>query len=73
MNIKTVLSTLLIAVLIVTSSCSDRNNKSDAYGTFEATEIIVSSEAMGKVLQFNIEEGQKLKAGNILDSLIQQT
>ena len=30
---------------------------------FEATEVIVSSEANGKIMQFNIEEGQLLKAG----------
>ncbi len=35
----------------------------DATGTFEATEVIVSSEASGKILAFNLEEGQVLKGG----------
>ncbi|MCD4681382.1 MAG: HlyD family efflux transporter periplasmic adaptor subunit [Bacteroidales bacterium] len=64
MNNKVVLPVLLIAVLISTASCSDRNKKSDAYGTFEATEVIVSSEAMGRVLKFIIEEGQNLMTGD---------
>ncbi len=60
-----ILPTLIIAVLLVTASCSDRNKKSDAYGTFEATEVIVSSEVMGKIMKFNIEEGQTLKTGEL--------
>jgi HlyD family secretion protein len=44
-------------------SCNNKNNKFDATGTFEATEIIVSSEAGGKLLAFNLEEGQVLKSG----------
>jgi len=64
MNNKVVLPVLLIAALISTASCSDRNKKSDAYGTFEATEVIVSSEAIGRVLKFIIEEGQNLMTGD---------
>ena len=44
-------------------SCSDNNEKSDAYGNFEATEITISSEANGKLLKFDVEEGQILDAG----------
>ena len=50
---------LLAATLLGLSSCG---NKRGDY-TFEATEVIVSSEANGKIMQFNIEEGQLLKAG----------
>ncbi len=31
--------------------------QSDASGTFEADEVIVSAELPGKILSFNIEEG----------------
>lgn len=44
----------------------------DAQGTFEATEIIVSAEATGKILNFNIAEGETIKADStigIIDSL----
>jgi HlyD family secretion protein len=35
----------------------------DAQGTFEATEVIVSSEANGRILNFNVEEAAKVEAG----------
>ena len=35
----------------------------DAQGTFEADEVIVSSEANGRILSFNVEEGEKVEAG----------
>ena len=52
-------------------ACSNKNGKYDATGSFEATEIIVSSEATGKILQFDITEGQQLSKGQhvgIIDS-----
>ena len=48
------------------SSCSNDDDKSDAYGNFEATEIIVSAEATGKLLEFNVEEGQTIDEGEII-------
>lgn len=53
---------LLAATLFGLSSCGNKKGDYDASGTFEATEVIVSSEANGKIMQFNIEEGQLLKA-----------
>ena len=44
-------------------SCSDDKNKPDAYGTFEATEVMVSSLATGQIIQFNVEEGQAIDSG----------
>ena len=44
-------------------SCHSNKDVSDASGTFEATEVIVSAQATGPILAFNIEEGQDLKAG----------
>ena len=35
----------------------------DATGTFEATEIVVSAEAAGRILRFDAEEGDVLRAG----------
>jgi HlyD family secretion protein len=55
---------ILVLALIV-SSCGNGNNKSDAYGNFEAKEIQVSAEAQGKITDFKIEEGDNLKAGQI--------
>jgi HlyD family secretion protein len=54
------------------TSCGNGNNKSDAFGNFEATEVLVGAEAQGKIMQLNIEEGQFLKKGvpvGYIDSL----
>ncbi len=55
---------LLIAVFAV--SCSNRNDKSDAYGNFEATEITISSQANGELMEFDLTEGDKLQAGDLI-------
>lgn len=49
-----------IAISALVVSCGKSDNEYDASGTFEATEIIVSSETMGKILQFDVTEGQQL-------------
>ena len=52
---------ILICVLpVLLVACNGNENVSDASGNFEAKEIIVSAEAQGKLLEFNIEEGDKL-------------
>ncbi len=51
----------LLLILLLLAACNDNDNGSDAYGNFEAKEIIVSAESQGKLLEFNIEEGQHLK------------
>ena len=60
-----------IALLMLTASCS-KQTEFDAQGTFEATEIVVSSEANGKILHFEAEEGILVEAGQqvgAMDSL----
>lgn len=57
---------LSIALVFTLSSCHKSAKNMDASGTFEASEIIVSSEANGKIMQFDIQEGQQLKAGEIV-------
>jgi HlyD family secretion protein len=41
--------------------CSNGNGDFDATGTFESEEIIVSSEATGKLIFFNVDEGFEIK------------
>lgn len=59
--IKGILYGTLATALL--SACGDKNGKYDATGTFEATEVIVSSEASGKLLNFNVTEGDQLQQG----------
>jgi len=56
---------LIAFVVFIAISCKNNNDKSDAYGNFEATEVIVSAQANGKIIAFDIEEGQILKEGQI--------
>jgi HlyD family secretion protein len=51
---------LAIALL---SSCSNKDGDYDASGSFEATEIIVSAEANGKIEKLSVMEGQQLEQG----------
>jgi HlyD family secretion protein len=60
---------LLSACIILSTflfSCSNGNDDFDATGTFEAEEVIVSSEAMGKLIKFDVEEGLILKQNQIV-------
>jgi HlyD family secretion protein len=57
----------IILLLVCTISACDRNkNTADASGTFESNEVIISAEATGVIRQFDIEEGQVLKAGTYI-------
>jgi HlyD family secretion protein len=47
-------------------ACNSSNSEFDASGAFEAEEVIISAEASGTILKFDIEEGQTLKAGQPL-------
>ncbi|MFT3681716.1 MAG: HlyD family efflux transporter periplasmic adaptor subunit [Ferruginibacter sp.] len=42
---------------VLFTACKNNSNQFDASGTFEAEEVIVSSELPGKIVSFNIEEG----------------
>ncbi|MDD3321002.1 MAG: HlyD family efflux transporter periplasmic adaptor subunit [Paludibacter sp.] len=68
-GIKVGLFSLALSTLFV--SCGKSDGDYDASGTFEATEVIVSAESMGKILQFDITEGQQLtqnQSVGIIDS-----
>ncbi len=55
---------LIIALmLIVLISCNRNKFEHDASGVFEATEVIVSSEASGKIEELNLIEGTTLSKG----------
>jgi len=55
---------LFLAAAMV--SCAGEKEVSDAYGNFEATEVIVSSEVGGVVSSSNVLEGSEVKQGTIL-------
>jgi len=55
----------IISIALLTA-CSGKKDKADAYGNFEADEIIISSEVSGRIIQLNLEEGQELKEGTLV-------
>ena len=54
--------TLFFLMLFGLGGCVT-NEKSDAYGQFEATETTISSKASGELLMYNVSEGDQLSAG----------
>ena len=59
----------LSSLLLGFTACEKKTEKFDAAGTFEATEIIVSAEATGKILDLKIKEGDQLKKGDIIGGI----
>ena len=53
-------------LLALSFACNNEKNRSDASGSFEAEETIISSEASGVLKQFTVAEGQMLKAGQAI-------
>ena len=58
--------TLIATALLSLAACNRGDGDFDATGTFEATEILVSSEANGKIMELNVEEGDRLDAGALV-------
>lgn len=52
-----------VAAVCMLSACGGGTPDYDATGTFETTEVLVSSEATGRLLYLDVEEGSILKAG----------
>jgi HlyD family secretion protein len=53
---------LWILGLVFLMACSGEVDESDAFGNFEVAEVIVSSQANGRILELNIEEGQAINS-----------
>lgn len=66
-NTHYILRGLILASTL--AACKTETPKFDAVGTFEATEIIVSSEATGKILTFNVKEGDTVGVGKIVATI----
>ena len=55
---KIVLPILIISLL---AGCGKKSDQADAYGNFEADEVIVSSETNGKIINFTVTEGSVIE------------
>ncbi len=60
-----IIGTVVIAITLLTA-CNSNGDKADGYGNFEATEITVSSENTGKLIEFNLEEGYVIEKNKFI-------
>jgi HlyD family secretion protein len=58
--------TLILIGAVMLAGCNKKDNQADAYGNFETTEVVVSSETSGRILQLNVSEGEEIDEGNII-------
>ena len=54
---------LLISGLYLLASCQTDEDGADAYGNFEVDETVISAQAAGELLQFDLEEGAQIETG----------
>ncbi|RPE08968.1 HlyD family efflux transporter periplasmic adaptor subunit [Chitinophaga lutea] len=64
---KTTFTAILSVALL--AACNNSENGADGYGNFESTEIIVSAEATGRLLTFEVEEGMQLAANALVGGI----
>jgi HlyD family secretion protein len=64
---RTIFRSLLLLSLL--AACNKKGNQFDATGTFEATEVIVSSELSGKILSLTVNEGDTVSANKIVGTV----
>lgn len=60
---------LFYSATLLTMVACGRGNDFDATGTFEATEVVVSAEAAGRILSFDAEEGDAVQAGRQIGAI----
>jgi HlyD family secretion protein len=54
---------LILTAAVLLTGCKSKSGDADAFGTFEATEVIVSSETGGRILKFDVTEGSDIEKG----------
>ena len=54
----------LIIPAVLLTACNNKSDQADAYGNFEATEVIVSAETSGRILKFDLTEGTEIEKGS---------
>jgi HlyD family secretion protein len=64
MKLKPFLPIVITSAILL--SCNGNGNESDASGTFEVDEVVVSSSANGKIIYFNVDEGSVLAKDSVV-------
>ena len=58
------IKTLIFISAITLLGCKSKTDQADAFGNFEATEVIVSAETSGRILLLDPEEGTQIAKGS---------
>jgi len=66
---KLIVKIITAGLITGAAACNKSNGRFDASGTFEADEVIVSSELPGKILRFDIEEGKSFPKDSVVGVL----
>jgi HlyD family secretion protein len=67
MKMKLKLSAIILGIAVL--SCNRNGHDFDASGTFEADEVIVSAQASGQILSFNVQEGQTISKDSVVGEI----
>lgn len=65
-TLKMKTGTLIIISVLVLTGCKSKYQKADAFGNFEATEVIVSAETSGRIINMDIKEGSAVDKGSVI-------
>lgn len=60
------LTFIIFAASIAILSCGRKTTEADAYGSFEATEVVVSAETPGRILSYDLTEGSSVAKGQTI-------
>ncbi len=59
-------TSLIFIAAALLSGCKAKTDKADAFGNFEATEVIVSAETSGRLIQFEPVQGNEIEKGSTI-------
>lgn len=57
---------VMASFLTAFTACNKGDNNADATGTFEADEVVVSSELSGKLISFTVQEGMTISKDSVI-------
>ena len=63
---KTLTYSSLLVLALAMTACGKGNKVYDASGVFESTEVTVSAEGNGRIMNLDIQEGDQLEAGAVV-------
>jgi HlyD family secretion protein len=59
-------TSLIIIASLLLVGCKSKTGQADAFGNFEATEVIVSAETSGRIMAFDAVEGIVVEKGSVI-------